>query len=207
MAPKLSEDDIDDIIYFARAGELTDLEETLSALSAREGVSPAEIILAARDEGKSTCLHMATGNGNIEIVKSILAHFTARPSQEKQLLLDAQNAFGNTALHWAAERGHLDLVRLLVAEGASPGVANDKNYVPLDSASFGERHGVVDFFLAQMEGMETRNGAEGGGLGSAAEGVRVDAKGEEDGEGEEEEEEFVMRAGDTTEDGKGGGSS
>lgn len=65
MAPKLSEDDIDDIIYFARAGEVTDLNETLSTLSSRESVSPAEIIIAARDEGKSTCLHMATGNGNI----------------------------------------------------------------------------------------------------------------------------------------------
>lgn len=67
MAPKLSEDDIDDIIYFARAGEVADLNEALSTLSAREGVSPAEIIIAARDEGKSTCLHMATGNGNIGI--------------------------------------------------------------------------------------------------------------------------------------------
>lgn len=65
MAPKLSEDDIDDLIYFARAGEVADLNETLSTLSTREGVSPAEIISAARDEGKSTCLHMATGNGNL----------------------------------------------------------------------------------------------------------------------------------------------
>lgn len=65
MAPKLSEDDIDDIIYFARAGEVADLNESLATLSSREGVSPAEIIIAAKDEGKSTCLHMATGNGNI----------------------------------------------------------------------------------------------------------------------------------------------
>ncbi|POS72872.1 hypothetical protein DHEL01_v208736 [Diaporthe helianthi] len=206
MAPKLSEDDIDDIIYFARAGEITDLEETLSSLSTREGVSPAEIISAARDEGKSTCLHMATGNGNIEIVKTILSHFTTRPKQEKQALLDAQNEFGNTALHWAALGGHLDLVKLLVAEGASPGIANDKNYVPLDSASFGEKHDVVDFFLAQMEKLETQNG-EDGGLRKAAEGVRVSGGGG-GGEGEEEqEEEFVMRAGDTTEGAKGERSS
>lgn len=65
MAPKLSEDEIDDLIYFARAGEVADLNESLAALSSREGVSPAEIIIAARDGGKSTCLHMATGNGNL----------------------------------------------------------------------------------------------------------------------------------------------
>lgn len=135
-----------------------------------------------------------------EIVKTILTHFTIRPSEEKQTLLDAQNEFGNTGLHWAALGGHLDLVKLLVAEGASPGIANDKNYVPLDSASFGERHDVVDFFLAQMEKLETQNG-EDGGLGKAAEGVRVSSG------GDGEEEEFVMRAGDTTEDGKGEGSS
>lgn len=65
MAPKLSEDDIDDLIYFARAGEVADLNESLATLSSREGVSPAEIITAARDGGKSTCLHMATGNGHL----------------------------------------------------------------------------------------------------------------------------------------------
>lgn len=64
MAPNLSEEEIDDLIYFARAGEVGDLNETLEALASREGVSPAEIIMAAKDEGKSTCLHMATGNGH-----------------------------------------------------------------------------------------------------------------------------------------------
>lgn len=65
MAPNLSEDEIDDLIYFARAGEASDLRETLTTLSAREGAAAAEILLAARDSGKSTCLHMATGNGNL----------------------------------------------------------------------------------------------------------------------------------------------
>lgn len=65
MARILSEEEIDDLIYFARAGEVSDLKQTLEALSTREAVSPAEILSAAKDEGKSTCLHMATGNGNL----------------------------------------------------------------------------------------------------------------------------------------------
>ncbi|KAL1871094.1 ankyrin repeat-containing protein [Diaporthe australafricana] len=203
MAPKLSEDDIDDLIYFARAGEVADLNESLATLSSREGVSPAEIITAAKDEGKSTCLHMATGNGHLEIVKIILSHFADRPKEEKQALLDAQNEFGNTGLHWAALGGHLELVKLLVAEGASPAVANDKNYVPLDSASFGEKHDVVDFFLGQMEKLETENGDAGGGLEKAAGGLEVSGSG---GDGEGEEAEFVMKAG-VTEDGKGDSAS
>ncbi|KAI3392716.1 hypothetical protein diail_5273 [Diaporthe ilicicola] len=199
MAPRLSEDDIDDVIYFARAGEVADLNESLSTLSTREGVSPAEIIIAAKDEGKSTCLHMATGNGHLEIVKIILSHFADRPKEEKQALLDAQNEFGNTGLHWAALGGHLELVKLLVAEGASPALANDKNYVPLDSASFGEKHDVVDFFLGQMEKLETENGDAG--LGRAAGGLEV--SGGTDGE---DGEEIVMKAG-VTEDAPGGSAS
>lgn len=65
MAPKLNEEEIDDLIYFARAGADYDLKETLATLVAREAVSAAEILSAAKDEGKSTCLHMATGNGNL----------------------------------------------------------------------------------------------------------------------------------------------
>lgn len=65
MASKLSEEEIDDLIYFARAGEVADLNESVAALASREAVSPAEILIAAKDESKSTCLHMATGNGNL----------------------------------------------------------------------------------------------------------------------------------------------
>lgn len=65
MAPNLTEDEIDDLVYFARVGEDADLSETLTALSEREKVSPAEILLVAKDEGKSTPLHMAAGNGHL----------------------------------------------------------------------------------------------------------------------------------------------
>ena len=66
MAPQLTEDEIDDLVYFARAGENDDLKETVAALADREKVDPAIIILAAKDDGnKSTTLHMATGNGNL----------------------------------------------------------------------------------------------------------------------------------------------
>jgi hypothetical protein len=64
MAPKLSEDEIDDLLYAARTGDKDELTTLLSSLAEREKLSPAEIITSARDEGKSTCLHMATGNGH-----------------------------------------------------------------------------------------------------------------------------------------------
>lgn len=65
MAPQLTEDEIDDLLYAARTGDNADLTTTLSAIAARTSLSLAEILLAARDESKATCLHMATGNGHL----------------------------------------------------------------------------------------------------------------------------------------------
>lgn len=72
MAPKLSEEDIDDVLYFSRVGENDDLSECLTALAERENVSQAEILLEAKNEGKSTALHMATGNGHLGTLRLIL---------------------------------------------------------------------------------------------------------------------------------------
>ena len=73
MAPQITDDEIDDLLYFARTGDKEELTTTLLALAEREKVSPAEILAAAEDEGKSTCLHMATGNGHLGMVS--LIHF------------------------------------------------------------------------------------------------------------------------------------
>lgn len=67
MAPNLSEDEIDDLLYLARTGENEELEGDLKALAEREGVSVGEVLTAARDESKATCLHMASGNGHLGI--------------------------------------------------------------------------------------------------------------------------------------------
>ena len=69
--PQITEDEIDDLVYFARAGELEDLQTVVAQLAERENVSPAAILAAAKDEGKSTCLHMATGNGHLGMSVSI----------------------------------------------------------------------------------------------------------------------------------------
>lgn len=65
MAPQLSEEEIDDLIYLGRAGEDEELISTVTALAEREKVASAIILMAAKDEGKSTALHMATGNGHL----------------------------------------------------------------------------------------------------------------------------------------------
>lgn len=65
MAPQISEDEIDDLVYFARVGETGDMTELLTSLAEREKVAQAVILMAAKDNGQSTALHMATGNGHL----------------------------------------------------------------------------------------------------------------------------------------------
>ncbi|KAK5993754.1 Ankyrin repeat-containing protein P16F5.05c [Cladobotryum mycophilum] len=185
MAPKLTEDEIDDLIYFARAGEDADLTETLNALAEREKVSPAEILLAAKDEGKSTTLHMATGNGHLEIVRKLIQSFDGRPKEEKQAFLDDANEHGNTGLHWAALGGHLDAVKLLMEHGALPALANERNYVPLDLAHFNNHTEVAQFFLASAGMLEEKN--QESGLNGAVESVKLEEEQEEEDAEEEKE--------------------
>ncbi|KAL2172498.1 hypothetical protein VTG60DRAFT_5252 [Thermothelomyces hinnuleus] len=199
MAPQLSEDEIDDLLYAARTGDKDELTGLLSSLAEREKVTPAELLISAKDEGKSTCLHMAAGNGHADIVALLLSYFPPAAAaaaaeeedeekkKQKQAFLDAPNEYGNTGLHWAALGGHLAVVKLLVEHGASVALANDKNYVPLDLASFGDKFDVIDYFLSQSGGIEGENAALGG-LEGGMEGVSVEGgEGEEQGgvEGEE----------------------
>lgn len=76
--------------------------------------------------------------------------------------------------------GHLGVVECLVAAGASPALANDKNYIPLDLASFGDKTAVVDYFLSQMDQLES---STGGGLEGAAASMGIADEGDEEEEG------------------------
>ncbi|KAK0739430.1 ankyrin repeat-containing domain protein [Apiosordaria backusii] len=179
MAPPthLSEEEIDDLIYLARVGEKDELSTLISEIIERSTSEPkptgADILAAAVDESnKNTSLHMASANGHVEIIEYILSQFTSAPKEQKQAFLDATNEFGNTGLHWAALNGHLPVVKLLVDNGASVALANDKNYIPLDLASFGEKIDVVDYFLKEVREMEAKNGEEG--LGEAMGDVKMD---------------------------------
>ncbi|CAK7237034.1 ankyrin repeat-containing protein [Sporothrix curviconia] len=214
----LTEDEVDDLIYFARANEAEDLAATLAALVAKAkaaagaGAAAAEdeenattalhVLAAAVDAGKNTPLHMAAGNGHEAIVRLVLEQISGGAAAPKQALaarqafLDAPNAFGNTALHWAAMNGHLAVVKLLVDEaGASPALANDKNYVALDLAGLNDKVAVVDYFLASAEKASASASASSqanGGLSEAVAGV--DLKNADDDDDDDEEDVVVLSA-------------
>lgn len=61
----LTEDEVDDLIYFARANEADDFKTTLADLAKTKTNGDALAVLAAAvDAGKNTPLHMAAGNGH-----------------------------------------------------------------------------------------------------------------------------------------------
>src|SRR4051812_21159126 len=71
--PTLTEDEIDDLLYFSRTAELSDLSSTITALSSTHNRYALEIIGAAIDPySGNTCLHMAAANGHADIVEYIL---------------------------------------------------------------------------------------------------------------------------------------
>ncbi|KAK6534064.1 hypothetical protein TWF281_005403 [Arthrobotrys megalospora] len=72
--PTLDEDTIDDLLYFCRTGELSDLKETISGLSKSLNRYSLEIPAAAVDPySGNTCLHMAAANNHVEVVEYILS--------------------------------------------------------------------------------------------------------------------------------------
>lgn len=65
MAPKLSEDEIDDLLYFARIGDKTEFNSLKDELCKRENLSDVQLLEAARDEESGNgLLHMAAANGH-----------------------------------------------------------------------------------------------------------------------------------------------
>lgn len=65
MTPKISEDEIDDLLYFARTGDLEEYSTTISELHKREHASLLDILAVAKDEHSGNgVLHMAAANGH-----------------------------------------------------------------------------------------------------------------------------------------------
>ncbi|XP_009416633.2 uncharacterized protein LOC103997190 [Musa acuminata AAA Group] len=91
----------------ARGGSLEFLKELLVDCSD---------VVAYRDIQGSTILHTASGRGQVEVVKYLLASID---------MIDSRDKKGNTALHVAAFRGHLPVAEALMA--ASPSSSRSIN--------------------------------------------------------------------------------
>jgi ankyrin repeat protein len=95
-----------------------------------------------------TALHLASGNGHLELVKLLLEN-GANPN--------AVNESNDTPLHKAVENGYLDLVKLLLENGANPNAVGESNNTPLHKAA---ANGDLD-----LVGLLLENGANPNAVG------------------------------------------
>ena len=144
-ALSLPADDLDDLIYFARIGDLQELQSMVTSLATSHSSSPERVISGAIDldvsdpKSSSGCslLHWAAANNHIDVLKYLLStiggdNANAKPSDpssktlipQEGALVNHRNTSGNTALHWAALNGNLECVKLLVQAGADSSIRN-----------------------------------------------------------------------------------
>ncbi|KAI5815853.1 ankyrin repeat-containing domain protein [Pyronema omphalodes] len=154
----LSEEQIDDLLYFARAGETDEFLSTLEEIKTATKSTGIEILLAARDEHSlNNVLHMAAANGHLELSKKILSILPAptTPDAVPFELVSQKNSGGNTPLHWAALNGHLEVVKILVmAANADPTITNNVGHDAVYEAQLNDKNDVVDWLLKHCDGLE-----------------------------------------------------
>ena len=93
MAPKLTEEEIDDLLYFARTGDKAEFNELKDELCKRENLSEVELLEAARDEESGNgVLHMAAANGH----SGILSRFSFL-LRKALINVRIQNSYANSA--------------------------------------------------------------------------------------------------------------
>ncbi|KAG0741084.1 hypothetical protein G6F62_006567 [Rhizopus arrhizus] len=129
---------LDDIIYFARAGDLEELQSS----------KPEPELLIEKDETGKTALHMASANNHLDIVKYIIEQISTL--KDAKQLINVQNAEGNTPLHWAALNGHYEVVEALVKGGADCTIKNSMNHSAIYEAQQRNHEKVAEFFMSIM---------------------------------------------------------
>lgn len=182
--PSLTAEALDDLIYYARTGDLEALKSTITDLSTSQSVTAEQIIEAAieseadeSESGSGCCLlHWPAANGKEDVLSYLLSLLSTeeRPTQQRAMsnLINHQNASGNTPLHWAAVNGHLSCVKTLVAAGADPAITNHAGHDALYEADCSGKEGgreVAEWMLANCTGLEKGLGQEGMGEEPVAE--------------------------------------
>ncbi|EKG19059.1 hypothetical protein MPH_03749 [Macrophomina phaseolina MS6] len=219
--PALSEDELDDLLYLARANETQDLPQYLQQLSQTHAPSsPADVLVAAVDPASgNSALHYAAANGHtaeltnilpfppsaeiLDIIRTTLASAAPSPDAAKESykpFVNLKNSAGNTALHWAALNGHLAAVKALVSLGADAAILNAAGHDAVFEAEQNGKNDVVGWLLVEGGALDTVVGALKDEE-SAGESSKNGAQGDEEGE----DVEMKMTMGDTAEAGVEGG--
>lgn len=120
-----SEKNLDDLLMKSIiAGDLGKVDEALY-----NGADPN-----LRDSQGITPLWIASGKGEMDIVKSLL---------KTGALVDAKSLGGSTALWTAAQQGHLQIVKILLSAGANMDAQDKFGGTPLQWAAYNGHESIV----------------------------------------------------------------
>ena len=129
-----------DVSVLAGQGELVKLRKAVHSLAERESASPADILIACKDDFQQTAAHMAAKGGQVRMFSAILSDMTCRSHRQGSIETLAEllgnedkkveyfnmaNRFtGDRPAHTAMRNGYLDVFKTLVRHGADPTVKN-----------------------------------------------------------------------------------
>ncbi|GIZ48019.1 hypothetical protein CKM354_001109400 [Cercospora kikuchii] len=157
----LTFDEVDDLLYFTRANEVQDLQQTITELTQRYSCSAKDVLEAAIDpESGNTVLHFCSANGLTELLPNLLTQLGAAEGTPAAFV-NHGNKEGNTPLHWAAYNGHLDIVKLLIAAGADMWQKNAAGHLAMFEAERADKNDVVQYLL-EAGGKEVERAGEEG---------------------------------------------
>ncbi|KAI3677877.1 hypothetical protein L6452_37149 [Arctium lappa] len=132
------------------ATELERVEELLEAARYNDiddviKLAAVGVSLDSKDEEGRTALHMASANGNVDIVNYLISN---------KVDVNASNVENNTPLHWACLNGRIEVVKILILAGADVSSLNRHERTPVDEAAIGGKMDVIDAInttVAQLE--------------------------------------------------------
>lgn len=141
---ELTQDQIDDVMLDARAGELDELKAFFDE-------HKVQVLPQIKDEySLSTALHMASANNHLEVAKYLVDLCKDDQDILKQII-DAKNESGNTPLHWACLNGHLEIVKVLCDAGAQPFITNEAKHDAFYEAEANDKEDVIDYLLQRFD--------------------------------------------------------
>ncbi|CAN3356717.1 ankyrin repeat-containing protein Yar1p [Diutina catenulata] len=144
---ELTQEEMDCVNYDARDGDLDTLKEIFAEIG-----GPA-LLTIKDDQTLSTPVHMAAGNGHLEVVEYLLSLLS--PEEAKKLVKQTNDS-GNTPLHWAAFAGHLPVVKALIEKyGADPFQKNDQGHDAIYEAEDNNQEDVETWLLQNFAVEET----------------------------------------------------
>ncbi|KAK6896655.1 Ankyrin repeat-containing protein YAR1 [Candida tropicalis] len=142
---KLSQEEMDVVIYDSRVGDLETLKEIFDL---EKLITPKTLTVIKDDITSSTPLHMAAANGHLDVIKYLLSLVDKDDVKE---FLEAKNDNGNTALHWASYNGHLEVVQYLVEEfEADPFIKNNSGHDSIFEAESNGKTEVENWYLKKF---------------------------------------------------------